>query len=119
MYVVHTGQFWNVPITFEPLNYTGSNVHRIAEYFDMEQLYSITVHPPTAPARTFVGELYWRSWEESDVRCYYAGSSQGGPTGEFEQPSGSVIQGKYIDYQVNGLFDTEFKYAMFSEENCR
>lgn len=116
---MYTGQFWNIPITFEPLNYTGSNRRRIEEHFDTEQLYAITVHPPTAPARTFVGELYWRSWEQSDVRCYYAGSSQGGATGEFEEPSGTVIQGKYFDYQVNGLFDITFKYSMFDKELCQ
>lgn len=101
------------------MNYTDSDRQDIEEYFDFEQLYAITVRPPSAPARSFVGELYWRSWDQRGVRCYYAGNGQGGPLGEFERPSDSVIEGRYVDYQVDDILRTEFKYSMFDEQYCQ
>ena len=48
----------------------------------------------------------------------YVGNSQGGPSGEFfNQLSGSVIEGSYKDYMVEGIFDTEFKYSRI-EGSC-
>ncbi len=114
------GQFWNIPITFESLNYTGSDLHLAREYFDLERAYTVTVYPPSAPLRSFVGELYWRSWDRQAIRCYYAGNAQGGPVREFEQtPADSVIQGKYTDYQIENILGTEFTYSMFDEQYCQ
>ena len=49
--------------------------------------------------------------------CYYAGSSQGGRTGEREE-NDSVIEGDYTDYQVGGLFDDNFIYSQFERDRC-
>ena len=49
--------------------------------------------------------------------CYYVGSSQGGRTGEREENE-SVIEGRYTDYQVSGLFDDDFAYSQFERERC-
>ena len=49
--------------------------------------------------------------------CYYAGSAQGGRTSEREENE-SVIEGRYTDYKVNGLFDENFVYSRFENERC-
>lgn len=112
------GQFWNIPITFQRFNYTGPNPQLISEYFNIDRLYEITVHPPSSPTRSFVGELYHRSWDQRGVRCFYAGDSNGGPYSEFQSPADSVIEGIYSEYRVSGLHQTEFKYSQFSSNFC-
>lgn len=46
--------------------------------------------------------------------CYYAGDSEGGKSGDY----GSVIEGKYTDYQVAGLFSHDYMYSQFEEDRC-
>lgn len=110
------GQFWNIPIRFERYNYTGSDPE-IEDYFTLDKLYVITVEVPSGHQRRFVAELFQRTWDRS-VPCYYAGSSQGGPLKEFERPRDSVIEGRYTDYQVNGLHETNFTYSRFDDRLC-
>ena len=49
--------------------------------------------------------------------CYYAGTAQGGRTSERVENE-SVIEGKYTDYQVEGLFDDNFIFSQFEKDRC-
>ena len=49
--------------------------------------------------------------------CYYVGSSQGGRSGELDDNE-SVIEGKYFDYEVDGLFGYDFIYSQFQDDRC-
>ena len=49
--------------------------------------------------------------------CYYVGNGQGGRTAEREENE-SVIEGRYTDYQVQGLFDDKFAFSQFEKERC-
>ena len=49
--------------------------------------------------------------------CYYVGSSQGGETPEREENDG-IIEGTYLDYEVNGLFEHNYVYSQFQQEIC-
>ncbi len=104
-------------MTFEPYNYTGSNQH-ILNTFNRESLYTVTVQPVGGVQRTFVAELYHRSWDRTQSPCYYAGSSQGGPLNEFDSPSDPVIQGRYTQYRLRELQDTDFVYSQFDNDLC-
>lgn len=63
--------------------------------------------------------LYYRAnpYSLSIGPCYYAGNSQGGKESLSTQFS-SVIEGKYTDYQVDGLFSYDYKYAQFEGDRC-
>lgn len=50
--------------------------------------------------------------------CYYAGDAEGGRSGQSDD-DGSVIEGKYTDYQVAALFSHEYVYSQFEEGKCR
>ena len=58
------------------------------------------------------------TWDVRDELCFYAGSNQGGPIREIEEPNDSVIEGSYEDYRVQGLFSTQFVYAQFDDSMC-
>ena len=49
--------------------------------------------------------------------CYYVGDSEGGKSG-LSDDYDTVIEGKYTDYQVAGLFSHDFVYTQFEEEKC-
>lgn len=49
--------------------------------------------------------------------CYYVGNSQGGKSGESDN-NDPVIEGKYSDYEVAGLFEYKFIYSQFEEDRC-
>ena len=49
--------------------------------------------------------------------CYYVGTAQGGRTPEIEENQ-SVIEGRYTDYQVQGLFDDDFIFSQFEKDRC-
>ena len=104
--MVTIGQFWNIPVTATgPIMPSPNNVSVI---------YSITVDPPEAEARTFVADLIGRTWDRTPKPCLYAGNSQGGgPVGS------SVIEGKYFEYEVtDGIFGSEFIYNRLEMRSC-
>ena len=111
------GQFWNIPITFEPYNYTCSDQEKEVLH-NPNNLYIITVNPPRGTRRRFVGELLPLPWEMNPTGCLYAGHSQGGPVQELNSPTNSVIEGNYEEYRVNGLHETTFMYTRFDEGLC-
>ena len=49
--------------------------------------------------------------------CYYGGDAEGGRS-VISDYYGSVIEGKYTDYKVAGLFSTDFVYTQFEENKC-
>lgn len=106
---LHTGQFWNVPVTVE--EHTG--------FFngqDREDDYNITVHYPGTEARSFVGLKLELTWEFEERVCYYVGNRQGGVLAEVT--GGPVIEGEYTDYKVTSIFATSFTYSHFDEDQC-
>ena len=112
----YAGQFWNIPVTVEMFVHTGVP----DPYFLEEELFTITIHPvgPGSTKRRFVAELYDQTWDFSREICFYAGSVQGGPVREIDDPNDSVIQGSYRDYSVRSLFATDFVYSQFSASLC-
>ena len=82
-----------------------------------DDVYNITLFPPEAPPRHFLGLKEDVTWDFRSRTCYYVGNRQGGMIGE-DPNSDSVIQGEYSDYAVNSLFHTDFTYTRFNEVLC-
>ena len=111
IFLYHVGQFWNINITTEPFTGTVD-----PDYADAD-LRIVTVIPADGPPRRFLaGFNALVNWDKSRGPCYYAGNGQGGPWGI--GPDFPVIQGRYDDYQVDGLFEDDFVYAQFEDERC-
>ena len=108
---VYAGQFWNIPVSYTTFNGTLSDDYASAD------IRLVTVRPPNSPVRNFLAERFGRTWTNDPGPCFYAGNGQGGPYGGVG-PDDSVIQGRYTDYQVDGLFATEFIYQEFEDDRC-
>ena len=84
-----------------------------------ENLFSVQVDPMNgSPVRSFLGDLFPRSWDNTRENCMYVGNGQGGPGGEFDELPDSVIQGRYTDYIVDSMFETDFEYDRIGD-TCR
>ena len=80
--------------------------------------YRVIVDPPQSPPRTFVADLFQRTWDRTLRPCLYAGNSQGGPISEVPNDS-SVIEGEYFEYEVaDGIFGTSFTYNRLQSRPC-
>ena len=106
----YEAQFWNVPV--ELSQFTGPTPN------DEEGYYIVKVTPADGDVREFIGSLYPLTWDYTRTPCLYAGNQQGGKVIEFDDPSGSVIEGFYWDYGVTSLFGTEFKFSQFNNSQC-
>ena len=60
-----------------------------------------------------------KTWDGTDIPCLYAGSRQGGPVYEVEDPNDPLIEGRYYNYIVDGPFATQYQYSHFEENMCR
>ena len=80
--------------------------------------YIVTVNYPGS-SRRFVGLRYSVTWEFERRVCLYVGNSQAGPLGETVVPNESVIQGTYLDYEVDSMFSPDFMFSHFDKSNCR
>ena len=109
--VLPPGQFWNIPLSITP--YVGPYGDGTVDIAD--RIYSVTVAYPGAPERTFIANYGKRDWLDGRP-CLYAGNSNGGPVAEVKG-SGSVIEGRYSNYEVDGLFDTDFQFSKYND-NC-
>ena len=70
--------------------------------------------------RSFIAELYERTWDNTRSQCLYAGNSQGGRSIEFAANyTDSVIEGHYTHYRVDSRFDANFQYKKFDESRCK
>ena len=112
-----TGQFWNVPVSIHKYTYMGDE----ELYLDIDQLYVVTVtNPNTGSTRRFIAEFGGQVWDLSNKDCLYAGNIQGGRLGDIDDASvsDSVVEGRYSQYIVDGLFDHDFDYFRFNAEIC-
>lgn len=84
-------------------------------YYLTNDTYVVTVdHPsPTSTFRKFIAELHPATWDRKRKQCLYAGSAQSGAINEVDIPNDHVIEGTYDDYEVSGLFNSDFKYNQF------
>ena len=76
----------------------------------------VTIKKVSGEQRRFFAYLYGRTWDRKQKPCLYAGNSQGGRTMEVPSLSGSVIEGRYKHYSVDGLFDPKFEYSQFHSQ---
>ena len=120
VFLPSAGQFWNIPVFVD--KYEGGLKPDIPNPNDF---YALTVVPPEdlSSIRYFLAEVYSRTWDKRDIECLYAGNAQGGSAGDAvgtgPLPDDSVIEGRYKDYQVDGVFATDWMYAQFNEvEAC-
>lgn len=107
---MYPGQFWNVPVTADPYDPPAGSL-LVGE----QNLYSVTVDPSPMEdggddTRSFLGDLYPRSWDNTHEKCMYVGNGQGGWTKDVDELADSVIEGRYTDYVVDSLFGTDFEY---------
>ena len=79
--------------------------------------FNVTVIPPDSAPRSFLGDSFPRTWDNTREECLYVGNGQGGWSGEFKDLPGSVIEGCYSDYSVDSMFDTDFTFSRI-EGSC-
>ncbi len=104
-------------MTIRKYTYTGGE----KLYLDVDQLYVVTVtHPTTGSTRRFIAEFGRQIWDLSNKDCLYAGNIQGGRLGDIDDASvsDSVVEGRYSQYVVDGLFDYDFDYFHFNADSC-
>lgn len=113
-FIFNIGQFWNIPVDVLEYsgNYSGSG--------QVNNTYVVTVdHPsPTSTPRRFIAELHSSTWDRKRAQCLYVGSAQGGAINEVDVPNDHVIEGTYDNYEVSGLFDSDFQYNQFQGDQC-
>jgi hypothetical protein len=95
------GQFWNIPAMIEELSDPG--------YFGFTRLprYKVTMRRG-GRVHSFTAYYYELTWDREYSPCLYAGDGQGYP----------VIEGSYLEYRVDGLFSTAYKYSAFRSGFC-
>lgn len=64
---------------------------------------------------SFAGWLFPLTWELKRGPCLLVGSYQAGPTYRVENTNDSVIEGVYTEYEVDGLYETDFRYSEFGD----
>ena len=74
-------------------------------------------HPSSKP-RKFIAELHPATWDGKKKQCLYVGSAQSGAVNEVDIPNDHVIEGNYDDYEVSDLFDSDFQYNQFQDDQC-
>ena len=106
------GQFWNIPVDI--LEYNGNYSKPV------NSTYLVTVDHPdhSSPPRSFIAELHPATWDRKRIQCLFAGNAQGGSINEVDVPNDHVIEGIYSDYEVSGLFETDFQYNKFEDDKC-
>ena len=109
MYVYITGQFWNVPI--DVVKYDGNYNKPVNSTF------LVTVDHNSS-SRSFIAEQHPATWDGKRIQCLYAGNAQGGPINEVDVPNDRVIEGDYEEYEVSGLFESDFQYNQFEDDQC-
>ena len=78
--------------------------------------YAVTVTSRSGDTRRFFAAHIPRSWDNLSKKCLYAGDPQGGRICEVSSLPGSVIEGRYDEYAVSGLFDPDYKYSQFTSQ---
>ena len=74
-------------------------------------------HPSlTFSPRGFIAEVHHSTWDRKMKQCLYAGNAQSGAINEVDVPNDPVIT--YHNYEVSGLFDSDFQYNQVQEDQC-
>jgi len=107
-----TGQFWNIPI--DVVEYAGNYCKLVNSTF----LVAVNHPDPNSPPRSFIAEQHPATWDGKRMQCLYAGNAQGGPINEVDIPNDYVIEGTYKDYEISGLFGSDFRYSQFADDQC-
>ena len=103
------GQFWNIDVTAHPSD---------TSLGEGTLPYVVNVQHPQAQLWSFLADQYSHVLDGSPKPCLYEGSSQGGLISDAE-PNDPVIEGSYHKYEVNSLFDHQFKYNRLNRnEDC-
>ena len=91
-------------------NYSGS----------VNNTYVVTVDHSGAnsTSRAFIAELHSSTWDRKRKQCLYIGSAQSGAIDVVDGPNDHVIEGTYDNYEVSGLFDSDFQYNQFQKDQC-
>ena len=108
----HLGQFWSIPV--DVLEYTGNYSGSV------NNTYVVTVDHPgvNSTSRAFIAELHSSTWDRKRKQCLYVGSAQSGAIDVVDGPNDHVIEGTYDNYEVSGLFDSDFQYNQFQKDQC-
>jgi len=81
------------------------------------EMFNVTFQPQDGSTpRSVVGEYYGATWENLKKPCLYMGNGQGGSAGLMSEMDNSVIRGKYTDYIMDSLFDTNFVYEEWKSD---
>ena len=78
--------------------------------------YAVSVTSRSGNTRKFFASRVLREWDKHSNKCLYAGGIQGGRIYEVPSLPGSVIEGRYDEYAVDGLFDPNYKYSQFTSQ---
>ena len=108
---LYAGQFWNATVVAEGYNVTAAD-HIAPD----PNHYAVTVNSPSGNTRRFFAARIPRKWDKHSNKCLYAGGPQGGRVYEVPSLPDSVIEGRYDEYAVNGLFDPDYKYGRFTSQ---
>ena len=107
------GQFWNTDVAIEQV--TLADKDRIVQNKDQYKV-MILEHDGTIK-RKFKGLLYPQTWSNLNKNCIYAGDSQGGRS--YGAPlNETVIEGNYLQYIVDGLFECNYTFGRFEAPAC-
>lgn len=106
------GQFWDTTVAIRP--YT----RQVPREFANDSLYLLNVTPSASANRQFLGSRFERSWDLTQMTCYYCGNIQGGRSHIVGTYDDSVIEGTHSDYVTGGLFSSNFKFSRFGLNQC-
>ena len=109
--VCFIGQFWKTEVSAERYHMKSEDrIRPDANHF------AVTLKKASGEQRSFFAHLYGRTWDRKQKPCLYAGSSQGGRTMEVPSLNGTVIEGHYEHYIVDGLMEPKFEYSQFKSQ---
>lgn len=110
-----TGQFWNIALFYQPATVTlPTYIRNPQTYFEV----NITSASNPDTTRNFLATMSRYTWDKSEEECLYAGTAQGGRSGEVPEINDPVIEGRYHQYQLEELFATSYEYSQFEENRC-
>ena len=78
--------------------------------------FAVTVRPPNGDVRRFFADIHPKTWDKDNKYCLYAGNGQGGRVFEVPSLPDPVIEGRYFNYQMRGLFATRYPYNRFTSD---
>ena len=81
--------------------------------------YAVAIMAPDGSMkRRFFALLHWATWDSTKKNCLYAGSGQGARIKGVKSLNGTVIEGRYWQYMVDGLFEYSYNFGRFTAPSC-